>query len=154
MVVLGVYEQTHGQAQDAISQYGRALGAAPDSNSRAVALSCLGSAYMQVGDFKRAEMNYASALQQNSDSVAALMGSGLLAEREGDFALAVARISHAVELEPSDVGYLLLRQALRRAGHLEEADDAGGHAQRISHNFAQAQQSAAQVLTAAGITSE
>jgi tetratricopeptide (TPR) repeat protein len=154
MVVLGVYEQTHGQAQDAISQYGRALGAAPDSNSRAVALSCLGSAYMQVGDFKRAEMNYASALQQNSDSVAALMGSGLLAEREGDFALAVARISHAVELEPSDVGYLLLRQALRRAGRLEEADDAGGHAQRISHNFAQAQQSAAQVLTAAGITSE
>jgi hypothetical protein len=154
MVVLGVYEQTHGQAQDAILQYGRALGAAQDSNSRALSLSCLGSAYMQVGDFKHAEMNYTNALQQNPDTVAALVGSSLLAQREGDLALAVARISHAVELEPSDVGYLLLRQALRRAGRLAEADDAGAHAQRISHNLAQAQQSAAQVLTAAGINSE
>ena len=95
MVVLGVYEQTHGQAQAAISQYGRALSAAQDSDSRAVALSSLGSAYMQMGDFNRAKINYADALRQNPDTVAALMGSGLLAEREGDFALAVARISHA-----------------------------------------------------------
>ncbi len=151
MVVLGVYEQTHGQAQAAISQYGRALGAAQDPNSRAVALSCLGSAYMQMGDFNRAKTNYASALQQNPDTVAALVGSGLLAEKDGDFTLAVARISHAQELEPSDVGYLLLEQALRRAGRLAEADDAVAHAQRISHDFAQAQRSAAQVMGAAGV---
>ena len=154
MVVLGVYEQTHGQAQAAISQYGRALGAAQDSNSRAVALSCLGSAYMQLGDFNRAKTNYASALQQNPDTVAALVGSGLLAEKDGDFTLAVARISHAQELEPSDVGYLLLEQALRRAGRLAEADDARAHAQRISHDFGQAQRSAAQVMAAAGVSDQ
>jgi Flp pilus assembly protein TadD len=152
MVVLGVYEQTHGQAQTAVSQYERALSAAQDSNSRAVALGCLGSAYLQMGAFARAKMNYANALQQNPDTVAALLGSGLLAEKDGDLALAVARISHAVEVEPSDVGYLLLEQALRRAGRLAEADDAGAHARRISHDFAQARRSAAQVMAAAGVT--
>jgi protein O-mannosyl-transferase len=153
MVVLGVYEQTHGHAQDAILQYGRALGAAQDSNSRALALSCLGSAYMQVGDFNRAETNYADALQQNPDTVAALVGSSLLAEREGDFARAIAPMSHAVKLEPSDVSYLLLAQALRRAGRVAEADDANAHAQRVSHDFIQAQRAAAQILAAAGIGS-
>ncbi len=153
MVVLGVYEQTHGEAQAAISQYGRALGAAQDANSRAVVLSCLGSAYLQMGDFDRAKMYYASALWQNPDTVAALIGDGLLAERDGDSALAVTRISHAVQVEPGDVGYLLLGQALRRAGRLTEAEDAVERAQRISHDFAQAQRSAAQVLAAAGIAS-
>jgi tetratricopeptide (TPR) repeat protein len=154
MVVLGVYEQTHGAAQAAISQYDRALSAAQDANSRAVTLSCLGSAYLQMGDFDRAKMNYALALQQNPDTVAALIGDGLLAERDGDFTLAVTRISHAAQVEPGDVGYLLLAQALRRAGRLTEADDAVAHAQRISHNFSQAQQSAAQVLAAAGVNSD
>jgi len=154
MVVLGVYEQTHGEAQRAILQYGRALNAAQDANSRAVVLSCLGSAYLQMGDFDRAKMNYASALQQNPDTVAALIGEGLLAERDGDFALAVTRISHAVQVEPGDVGYLLLAQTLRQAGRLSEADDAVAHAKKISHDFAQAQRSAAQVLAAAGIASD
>jgi tetratricopeptide (TPR) repeat protein len=151
MVVLGVYEQTHGHAQDAILQYGQALGAAQDSNSRAVALSSLGSAYLQAGDFMRAETSYADALQQNPDTVTALVGSGLLAERDGDFTRAIAPMSHAVKLEPSDVAYLLLAQALRRAGRVAEADDAGARAQRISRDFAQAQRSAAQILAAAGI---
>jgi tetratricopeptide (TPR) repeat protein len=151
MIALGVYEQTHGKAQEAVSQYGRALGASQDSNSRAVALSGLGSAYLQMGDIDRAKTSYASALEQNPDNGAALVGSGLLAERDGDFTLVVARISRLVEVEPSDVGYLLLEQALRRAGHLAEADDARARAQRISRDFAQAQRSAGQVLAAAGI---
>jgi Flp pilus assembly protein TadD len=151
---LGVYEQLHGHIQEAIEQYERSVNASPDSKSRAVALSCRGLALIQIGDVGRAEMSYAEALEQNPGNVAALLGSGLLAERKGDFALAVARISHAVEVEPSDVHYLLLGQALRRAGRKAEAEDASAHAQRISGDFAQAQQSAAQVLAAAGIKTD
>jgi Tfp pilus assembly protein PilF len=152
MVAVGVFAQTHGHAQEAIGQYQRALDASADSNSRAIALSWMGSAFTQMGDIRRAKMSYAYALQENPDNAAALVGSGLLAERNGDFASAVARISHALEVEPTDVGYLLLEQALHRAGRLAEADDAEAHSQRISHDFAQAQRSTAQVLTAAGIT--
>jgi tetratricopeptide (TPR) repeat protein len=154
MIDVGVYEQTHGKAQDAVAQYQRAAGASQDAKSRAIALSDLASAYVQMGDLSHAKMSYASALEQNPDYGAALLGSGLLAEREGDFAIAVARISHAVEMEPSDVGYLLLEQALRRAGRLAEADDARAHAQRISHDFAQAEHSASQVLVVAGVSPE
>jgi protein O-mannosyl-transferase len=137
MIDVGVYEQTQGKAQDAVSQYQRAAGA---------------SAYVQMGDLSHAKMSYASALEQNPDNGAALVGSGLLAEREGNFSTAVARISHAAEVEPSDVGYLLLEQVLRRAGRFAEADDARAHAQRISHEFAQAEQSASQVLVVAGMS--
>jgi protein O-mannosyl-transferase len=152
MVAIGVFAQTHGYAQEAIGQYQRALQASEDSNSRAIALSWMGSAFTQMGDIRRAKMSYAYALQENPANSAALVGSGLLAERDGDFASAVARISHALDVEPTDVGYLLLEQALRRAGRLAEADDAKAHAQRISHDFAEAQRSTAQLLTAAGIT--
>ncbi len=151
LIAVGVYEQTHGHSPEAVSQYERALGAAPDSNSRAVALSDLATAYLQTGDFTRAKLNYDRALEQNADNVAGLEGSGLLAERDGDFALAVDRLSHAVEVEPSDVGYLLLEQALRRAGRAAEADDADAHAQRISRDFVQARQSAAQIVGAVGV---
>jgi tetratricopeptide (TPR) repeat protein len=148
-----VFEQTNGRSQDAVAQYERALGAAQDSTSRAVAFSDLATAYLQTGDFARARTNYANALQQNPDSVPALEGSGLLAERDGDFTLAVARISHAAEVEPSDVGYLLLEQVLRRAGRGAEADDADARAQRMSRDIAQARQSAAQIAAAVGIRS-
>jgi tetratricopeptide (TPR) repeat protein len=152
MIALGVFEQTHGKAQAAVSQYGRAVGASPDSNSRAIALGDLASAYLQMGDINHAKMKYESAIEQNPDNSAALVGSGVLAERDGDLTLAVARISQAVEVEPSDVGYLLLEQALRRAGRRAEADDARAHAEQISRDFAQAKQSAGQVLAAAGVS--
>jgi protein O-mannosyl-transferase len=151
MLELGIYEQTHGHVREAIEQYELSLEASADSNTRAVALSWLGSAFTQMGDIGRAKMSYAGALKQNPDNSAALVGSGVLAEREGDFAFAIDRISHAMKVEPTDVGYLLLGQVLRRAGHIAEADDAVMHAQRISRDLAQAQQSAAQVLASAGI---
>jgi len=78
----------------------------------------------------------------------------LLAERDGDAGLAVTQISHAMRVEATDVGYLLLGQALRRAGRLSEADAANTHAQQISQDFSKAQQSAAKILTSAGIKQE
>ncbi len=154
MIALGVFEQTHGKAQEAVAQYGRALNLATDPNSRAVALSDLAAAYLQTGDATHAKLNYGYALEQNPDNVAALEGTGLLAERDGDFALAITRLSDAVEVEPSDVGYLLLEQAFRRAGRSADADDARAHAQRISKDFSQAQRSAAQIMAAVGIASD
>jgi tetratricopeptide (TPR) repeat protein len=148
---LGIYEQMNGHLEDAIEQYARSFDASPDSKSRAAALSCEGLAWMQMGDFNRAKMSYAAALQQSPDNGGALIGSGLLAERDGDLALAVERISRATEVDPTDLSYLLLAQALRRAGRAAEADHAVAHAQRISHDLTQSQKSASEVLAAAGI---
>jgi Flp pilus assembly protein TadD len=151
---IGVYEQTHGNAKDAINQYMRALDEAPDSTSRAVALTMLGSAYTQVGNFARAKMSYTYALRENPENSVAQVSSGLLAEHDGDYAGAVNWISGAMKLAPTDTGYLLLAQVLRRAGREKEANDAYAHAQQISHDFAKAQESAVQVLKSAGIQAD
>jgi protein O-mannosyl-transferase len=154
LIEIGMYEQEHGHAQDAIQQYGLALSDSRGSDSRATALTLLGSAFMQVGDLPRAEVSYASALQENPNSTAALLGSGLLAERDGDSSLAVARISRAMQVEPTDVGYLVLEDVLRRAGRSSDADEAEMHARRISHDLAQAQQSVRQILSISGVAPE
>jgi Tfp pilus assembly protein PilF len=151
LINIGILEQTHGYVREAIDQYERALNAAPDSNARAAALSCMASAFLQMGDPRRARMSYTYALRENPDNNAALVGSGLMAERDGDLASATAHISHAVHVAPTDIGYLLLEQALRRAGRSVEADEAAASAQRISQNFAQAQRAASQMLAATGI---
>ena len=150
-VEIGIFEQTHGHVKDAIAEFERAADAAEDSKSRAVALSCLGSAFLQAGDVSRAKMSYGYALQENAENVSALVGSGLLAERDGNFTFAVAQISRAMKVEPSDVGYLLLAQALRRAGNLIAADDATAQARRVSHDLSAAERSAAGILDANGL---
>jgi tetratricopeptide (TPR) repeat protein len=154
MVEVAIFEQTHGHVQEAIAQYTQALSTAPDSKTRAVVLSRLGSAFIQMGDIGRAKKSYAYALRENPDNSSALVGSGLLAERDGDLAFAITQLSHAMKVDASDVGYLLLGQALRRAGRASEADDALAHAQQISKDFAKARESAAKILTSAGIKSE
>jgi Flp pilus assembly protein TadD len=93
-------------------------------------------------------------LKENPNNGPALVGSGLLAEREGDASLAVAEISHAMKVEGTDVGYILLARALRRAGQFSDADAAFAHAQQISQDFAKAQQSADKILDSAGVKSE
>ncbi len=151
MMEFGIYEQTHGHVQDAIGQYQQSLEAATDSKSRSVALGYLGSASTQLGDVHRAEASFTDALQENPDNSFALVGSGLLAERKGDFAGAAERIARAMKVEPTDVGYLLLSRALLRTGRVPEADEARVRAQGISHDLTQAEQSADRVLASAGI---
>jgi protein O-mannosyl-transferase len=153
-VAVAAYKRDHGHVQAAIEEYGRALEVSPDSRTRAIVLSRLASAYMQTGDFDRAKASCASALKENPNNPSALVDSGLLAERDGDFELAGKQFSHAMQVAPTDVGYLLLGYALRRAGHLPEAQEAYADAQRMSRDFAQAQQSAAQLLATAGVKAE
>ena len=153
-VAVAAYKRDHGHLQAAIEEYGSALKVSPDSKTRAIVLSRLASAYMQAGDIDHARASAASGLKENPNNASALVDSGLLAERDGDFGLAAEQFSHAMKVAPTDVGYLLLGYALRRAGHLPEAQAAYADAQRISGDFAQAQQSAGQVLAAAGINPE
>jgi tetratricopeptide (TPR) repeat protein len=148
---IGLYAQSNGRAKDALGQFQQALDASKDAKSRTLALNYLAAAFTQIGDFSRAKASYNNALQQDPENTSALIGSALLAERDGDLQFAIAQISLAMKIEPTDVGYLLLAQALRRNVRPLEANDAMAKAQRISPNVAHAQQSAAQILTSFGI---
>ncbi len=153
-VAVAAYKRNHGHVQAAIEEYVGALQVSPDGKTRAIVLSRLASAYMQAGDFDRAKASAAGALKENPNNATAWVDSGLLAERDGDFELAAGQFSQAMKLQPTDVGYLLLGYALNRAGRLPDAQEAYAHGQRISGDFTQAQQAAAQVLATAGVKAE
>ncbi len=149
MLRVGVFEQTHGRVQDAVAQYGRALNAATDGNGRASALAALATAFLQMGDEHRAALSYGFALRENPDNNAALVGSALLDERTGDLASATAELSHAAQVAPTDINFLLLERALRNAGRSVEAETAHAGAQQTSKDLPAAERAVAQILAAA-----
>ncbi len=154
IIQIGVFEQTHGHLQEALKQYKQSLDVSIDADERSEAFAHMGAAFVQAGDLQNAKLGYGYALQQNPQNTFALIGGGLLAEREGDSTVAMVQIARALKVQPTDVGYLLLEEVLRRAGRLPEADEAEQYAQRISSDLGQARQSAAQELAAAGIKPE
>jgi protein O-mannosyl-transferase len=144
IVKIGLYEQRNGHFQGAIEQYRKAAQGPIDAQMRAAVLGQIGSAYIQMQDFDHAKQSYQDALQVNPNDVAALLGTGLLAERDGDFNRAVVQLNHAMKVETTDVGLLLLADALGRAGRSQEAQATEELAQRTSPDLNVARQNAAQ----------
>ena len=91
-----------------------------------------------MGDFEQAKKSYENGLQANPNDAPSLVGSAMLAARDGNFSEAVIRLTQAMKVEPSDVGYLLLADALRHAGRFQEAQADEDLAGKISPNLDQA----------------
>ena len=148
---LGVYEQHNGWVQDAIGEYTRAYDGSHDAKLRANAMAQMGSAYCQNKDYEHAAQSYQRALELNPDETGALMGSGMLALRDGNASLAARQFSRAVQLEPTDVGLLFFADALRQAGRPDEANAAERLAEKSSSNLAAARNSVHETYSFFGI---
>jgi len=144
IVKIGLYEQRNGHFQGAIEQYQKVSQASIKPEMRAAVLGQIGSAYVQMKDYDHARQSYQDALQVNSNDVSALLGTGLLAERDGDFNRAVVQLNHAMKVETTDVGLLLLADALRHAGRSQEAQATEDVAQKTSPDLNTAKQNATQ----------
>ncbi len=120
---LGTYFHGHGNLQAAIERYQMVALYAADPTLRATAYGNLGSAYRQLGETSRAKQCFEEALkaEPNHPMPMVLIGLGLIAEKNGELDEAVQDYSHAMAVEPTDVGYLLLAQALEEGGHKDEA---------------------------------
>jgi cytochrome c-type biogenesis protein CcmH/NrfG len=132
---LAVCAQARNDNGEAIERYDKVLRRALEPSIRATAFANLGSIYRGLGAYRRAKENYDSALQINPDLPIALVGSGLLAQKGWDYSLAAAQYAHAMRVEPTSVGYLLLAKALQQTGHSAEATQAFEQAQRLSSNL-------------------
>jgi protein O-mannosyl-transferase len=143
---IGAYEQQHGQLQNAIEQYQTVLLLTSDSGLRSRALGNTGSAYRRMGDTARAKQNYEDALRLAPDQGMSLIGLGLLDQRSGDLPGAIGQYAHAMSVQPSSEGYLLLAHALEQSGRGNEAQAAIQEAKRLSQNFEEAQQNANELL--------
>jgi tetratricopeptide (TPR) repeat protein len=154
---LAFYELRVGHPQEAIEEADSVLRASADHvdpvdpKTQAAAWSEIGQAHLQLRQYDQAAECYQSALRLNPENGMALIGSGILAMRQGESELAVTQLAHAVKIDPSDVNVLLLAQALRRAGHAEQADSAEVEVQKISSDPRQAQIEAGQFLSFAGL---
>jgi tetratricopeptide (TPR) repeat protein len=97
-------------------------------------------------DFARAKESYEAGLQLKPEAARAFIGLGLLAEKTGASDEAARNYSQAVDLEPSDVTYLLLSRALQRSGQESASRSALEAAQRVSPDFDHAQQAVREML--------
>ena len=135
LITFGVYEQNHGYPGDSIKQYERALRNTNDPNTRALALSNMGSAYLQMKDLDHAQQSFDKALHSEPDNAPALIGTGLIAQKNGNLELAIRQYTKAVSVKPSDLGYALLGRALEHSGRLSDANIAYAQAQHLSPNL-------------------
>ncbi len=132
--------------QDAIERYQMVARYAADTSLRATAYGNLGSAYRQIGDPARATQCYEAALQLDPKHAMAMIGLGLIAQKNGALPEAVSQYSRAMSVEPTDVGYLLLAQALQQEGRNDEARAITERVARLSPNLAEAQREAQALL--------
>lgn len=142
---LGSYEDRRGNLPAAIHHYQRVADNAGDPGMRATAYGSLGFVYRQMGQPAKAQQCFEKSLQSDPNRVRARIGLGLLAQENGKSEEAIRQYSSAAALQPSDVVYVLLAQALQRGGR---PDEAKAIYQRFasSPNFAEAQKQAAFLL--------
>ncbi len=140
---LGVYAQQHGDLKQAIARYQAALRLATDRRVRGTAYAGLGQAYFSQRDYARARQNFESAAKLDKPYPIQL---GLLAQKAGDWNAAAQCYASALAAEPSDVGFLLLEQALRNVGREKDAERAHELAQLRSSDLQEAQKTADDLL--------
>src|ERR1700688_831461 len=140
---LGTYEHDRGNLAAAIARYQIVAQYSADPGVRSKAYANLGSAYREMGDPIKAKSYFETALRWDSDNTLAIVGLGLIAQKNNDPAQAVSLYSRALALEPTDVGFLLLAGALQQQGMHDEANAIRERVARFSSNFSEAQKVAA-----------
>ena len=118
---LGAYEDRRGNTAAAIERYEKVAVKGADSGIRATAYGSLGFAYRRLGETKKAQQSFETAVQEAPERARALTGLGLMAEDRGDLVEALRLYSLAAARQESDVIHLLLAQAYQRLGRTAEA---------------------------------
>ena len=144
---LGAYEDRRGNLPAAIERYQMVARHAADLGMRATAYSSLGFAYRGMGQATKAKQCFETALQLEPDWARAMTGLGLIAQENGDTTEAIRQYSRAAAVQPTDVGYLLLAQALQLQGRLDEATAISERVARFSPNLAEAQKTVDSLLS-------
>ena len=146
---LGIYAQQHGDLEQAAARYANVLRLATDAQLRASAYANLGSVYFALHDYDRARQNFDAAIELKRVFPVALLDMGLIAQKNArntdDWNRAAGYFAQSVAVNPSDVGFLLLANALDHAGRPGDADLAYQQALRLSNDIAHTQQAAAQL---------
>ena len=136
---LGAYLQEHGHMAEAIEKYNRVITLTSDPGLLEATYANLGASYRKLGEDEKARTSYDQALQLNPNQYNAYLGLGELLEKQSRLDDAISNYSKAVELRPTDTGFLLLGRALERTGRRSEALAAYQAALKLSPEMPEAQ---------------
>jgi protein O-mannosyl-transferase len=146
---LGIYAQDHGDLQQAVARYANALRLTTDTQIRASAYANLGAVYFAQREYENAHQSFESALKLRPAIPAALLDLGLIegksAQSSADWNQAADYFARFVDAAPTDVGYLLLSDALHRAGRDSDANLAYQQAVSRSGDIHHAQETASRL---------
>jgi tetratricopeptide (TPR) repeat protein len=143
---LAANAQQKGNLRESISLYEVVLRMTSDYRLRATALSNMGSAYRNLHQYDLAKQQYEEAVRLVPNTPHAWVGLGLIAEKMGDLQEALKDYSRAMDIQSTDVGYLLIAQAEEKSGHHKEAAEAHDRAQQLSSDLSDAQKAADTLL--------
>jgi protein O-mannosyl-transferase len=157
---IGAYDQRQQRPAEAVVHFQQVLALAKEFAAQnkyanvppllirieAISLADMGDAYYVLGDFGKAKTSYEGALALGPLTAHQWMGLGIANQRSGNLAGAVEAYQRATRLQVSDVGFLLLAQALEKSGHTQEAKAARQQAQLISPDMAAAERTVDNVL--------
>jgi len=123
---MGIYLHQQNDLQGALRNYQKVIALTNDDEShygevRHRIFVNMASAYAELGDLAKARDCFEAAVRLNPDNADEWTNLGTVAQQLGDLDTALRAYSQAVQLKPSSQGYLLLKDALRKAGREQEA---------------------------------
>ncbi len=143
---IGTYEQCTATFPLPSQMYKKAAEMARNPKVKARAYNNLAYAYKDSGDLADARTNLQTAVAVDPEFVGAWISLGLVAQRMGDLPLAINSYSRAMQIHPSDFGYLLLAGALEASGDHTQAVSVRQKAALLSSNLIAAQHYADKLL--------
>ena len=144
-MAIGTYDQQHGDVRQAIAEYQKTIALTDDAVRknlwlRSTTFARIASAYRQLGEFEQARTNFQKALEIDPRDGQVWLALGIVTAQAGDANAAVEAYRRAVQIRPSDIGYLLLARALEQTGQTAHAEEAQSEAQRLSRDLPAAQE--------------
>jgi Flp pilus assembly protein TadD len=137
---LAFYKVQHNDLAGGLAQYKAVTENAVDARLRANAFMNMGLIEAQLGYLDNARIDFQTAVNLRPRNVRAWIGLGAAAQRSGNGDAAVQAYSHAVELQATDVTYLLLAGALEQSGQRDAAAAATSKAIQLSQNIGETRQ--------------
>jgi protein O-mannosyl-transferase len=146
-MIIGDYEHGRGHLTEAAAAYQMAADHAADDVLRGRSNAALGYAYREMGDSAKAKHYFETSLRFAPNQPPLMVQLGLIDQLGGDTPAAIRQFALAMKLQPTDVGLLLLANALlEEGGHDKEANALLERAAGISKNIDEAEKQAKKLL--------
>jgi protein O-mannosyl-transferase len=145
-LLLGDYERSHGHLQAAIDRYQVVALSARATGPKSHAYDRMAAVYRQMGETAEAKQAYEGSLAASPGQPEVMMQLGMIAQNAGDLAGAERQYSHAVALQPTDVGFILLARTLQLEGRDKDALAMLQRAAKLTRNLDDSERRAAAML--------